>query len=63
MPDPAPAHYGDAKLNDRGYTCCSKPVGCSMTHEGCAYLQHPWKREHVWPYVDKEQAEEAPDAA
>src|SRR4051812_19555627 len=29
-------------------TCCGKPVGCTMTHDGCAYLRHPWKRAMVY---------------
>jgi hypothetical protein len=36
--------FGNPKVNDAGFNCCGKPRGCTMTHEGCAYLQHPWKR-------------------
>lgn len=27
-----------------GSRCCGKPRGCGMTHDGCLYLRHPWKR-------------------
>lgn len=31
-----------------GGACCQKPVGCTMTHEGCLFLSHPWKRSVVF---------------
>lgn len=37
---------GDARLN--AHACCGKPRGCTMTHDGCAYLRHPWKRAMVF---------------
>lgn len=37
-------HFGSRKLNERGFTCCSKPVGCTLPPEGCAYTRHPARR-------------------
>jgi hypothetical protein len=31
-----------------GKKCCDKPVGCTMTHPGCKWLKHPWKRAMVF---------------
>jgi hypothetical protein len=31
-----------------GSACCGKPRGCTMTHDGCSYLRHPWKRAVVY---------------
>jgi hypothetical protein len=31
-----------------GKVCCNKPVGCTMTHAGCKWLKHPWKRANVF---------------
>lgn len=31
-----------------GSGCCGKPVGCSMTHKGCLYLRHPYKRSMIY---------------
>lgn len=28
--------------------CCTKPVGCAITDEGCLFLRHPWKRANVF---------------
>ena len=35
-------------VNHPGLRCCGKPVGCTITHDGCAHLRHPWKRAHVF---------------
>lgn len=35
-----------------GGWCCGKPVGCTMTHDGCCYLRHPWKRANVFHEPD-----------
>jgi hypothetical protein len=40
--------FGNPKVNEHGFSCCGKPRGCTMTHEGCAYLSHPWKRAMVF---------------
>lgn len=34
---------GRVKESDGGW-CCGKPSGCSMQHDSCLYLKHPWKR-------------------
>jgi len=36
--------FGKPKVNAAGFRCCGKPIGCSVRDEGCAYLNHPWKR-------------------
>lgn len=36
--------FGNPKVNAAGFQCCGQPQGCGMTHDGCAYLRHPWKR-------------------
>lgn len=41
-----PIRFGRENPKNGG-ACCNKPVGCSMTHEGCLFLSHPWKRAHV----------------
>ena len=38
---------GNPKVHAAGFSCCGKPRGCTMMHEGCAYLRHPWKRAMV----------------
>lgn len=40
--------FGNPKVNAAGFSCCGKPVGCTIKSEGCAYLHHPWKRAHVF---------------
>ena len=36
---------GKEKVNAvAGARCCGKPRGCRMTHGGCLFLRHPWKR-------------------
>lgn len=39
--------FGRKNLKTGG-GCCGKPVGCSMTHDGCCFLRHPWKRANVF---------------
>jgi hypothetical protein len=36
--------FGNPKVNEHSGSCCGKPQGCTMTHDGCLYLRHPWKR-------------------
>jgi hypothetical protein len=36
--------FGNPRVNAVTQHCCGKPRGCTMTHEGCVYLKHPWKR-------------------
>jgi hypothetical protein len=40
--------FGNPKVNAAGFSCCGKPVGCTIKSDGCAYLHHPWKRAHVF---------------
>jgi len=40
--------FGSPKVNVTSVTCCGKPRGCDMTHDGCLYLHHPWKRAIVF---------------
>ena len=42
-----------------GGSCCGKPVGCNMTHEGCVWLRHPWKQEHVFGQEVSEERQRA----
>lgn len=46
--------FGNPKVNAVTGNCCGKPVGCTMTHEGCVYLSHPWKRANVVALQDTE---------
>jgi hypothetical protein len=27
--------------------CCGKPVGCTMTHDRCSFLNHRWKLDTI----------------
>lgn len=47
-----PFELGNPKVNAAGFDCCGKPRGCDMTHDGCAYLRHPWKRAMVFNEPD-----------
>lgn len=40
--------FGNPKVNEHSGSCCGKPQGCTMTHDGCLYLRHPWKRANVF---------------
>lgn len=48
--------FGRPQVNAVSPNCCGKPQGCTMTHPECLFLNHPWKREHVFG----EPSEEAP---
>lgn len=46
-PEPTDLRFGRENKTTGG-SCCGKPVGCTMTHESCLYLRHPWKRQMVF---------------
>lgn len=41
---PGGFHFGSCLAVIKGAPCCTKPVGCTMTHEGCLFRNHRWKR-------------------